>query len=268
MLFLASFFWDPAPYAFIIPLINHPVLWYSLFFALGFFCAYWVIGKLISIPLEKLSWYLFWGMIVGARLGHVFFYEWDYYSARPWKILYTWEGGLASHGAVLGLLIALLLYWHFYKNTLGGLSFRRLLDSLCIGASFAASCIRIGNFFNQEILGRPTDAWTGVWFGHPADPNAIMPCHPVQLYEALFYLITGITLLLFYKTLKEGRASAIFFISVFSFRFAIEWLKLPQSAWDLTHALSMGQLLSIPFILLGIYFLFDKKYSPSVRPHT
>jgi phosphatidylglycerol---prolipoprotein diacylglyceryl transferase len=262
------FFWDPSPVAFTIPFLNHPVLWYSIFFAIGFLGAYFIVSRFLSHYLktsskrdirhflDKLSWYLFIGMVLGARLGHVFFYEWPHYKEHPAEIIALWKGGLASHGGAVGVLLALLLFWHSQKNYFPSLSLKKLLDFLSIGAAFAAGCIRIGNFFNQEILGTYTTMWTAVWFGHPAELGAKMPCHPVQLYESLFYFSS--CLLLYFlerrSPQKDGMISGLFFISLFSFRFLIEWIKLPQTSSDIS-GLHMGQLLSIPFIFLGIYLL-------------
>ena len=280
MLFLSlysvscPFFWDPSPIAFTVPLLDHPIRWYSLFFATGFLGAYLIISKLVYNYLrgydkkivhrflDRLSWYLFIGMLIGARLGHVFFYEWSYFKTHPSKILAVWEGGLASHGGAIGLLVALLLFWKIHKKDITDLSLKRLLDFLCIGAAFAAGCIRIGNFFNQEILGTYTTACTAIWFGHPAEIGALMPCHPVQLYEAVFYFFSCIFLLFLEKsskTLKEGFSSGLFFVAIFSFRFIIEWVKLPQAFSDST-GLHMGQILSIPFILFGSYLLWTSSF--------
>lgn len=274
---LSYIFCDPPREAFTIPLINHPIVWYSLFFAGGFFVGYLLVAYLLSsflrtttnaLPqlvkkttfgfLDRLAWYIFLGMLIGARLGHVIFYDWPHYEAHPLKILYTWEGGLSSHGGAIGLLIALAFFWWRHKTHLPQLSFKQLLDYLCIGTAFVAGSIRIGNFFNQEILGHQSDLPFAVWFGHPTDIGAKMPCHPVQLYEALFYFLTCAYLFLFRSKLSAGKISGLFFVSVFTFRFFIEFLKLPQSIHD-GGGLYMGQLLSLPFIMLGLFLLFNKK---------
>jgi phosphatidylglycerol---prolipoprotein diacylglyceryl transferase len=266
MLYLASIFWDPNPQAFTIPFLHYPVLWYSLFFATGYLSAYLVLSLLLyrSYPkpetkqfMDYIAWYIFVGMIVGARLGHVLFYDWPHYANNPSKIFYTWEGGLASHGGALGILIALGIFWYRHKNDIVGLKFKEMLDMLCVGVASCAGFIRIGNFFNQEILGKHSDLLWAVYFGHPVDQHVIQPCHPVQLYEGIFYFATALILYLLYPRLKTklGSISGLFFICIFGFRFFIEWLKLPQAISDATALLSMGQLLSIPFVLLGLYFL-------------
>ena len=265
MSLLATFYWNPDPVAFYIPIVNHPVVWYSLFFALGYLLVYLIVSKLIGPHkkfLESLAWYSFVGMLLGARLGHVFFYEWDYFKAHPLKILFTWEGGLASHGGAIGILIALWFFWSKHKRDIPGLTWQKLLDILTIAIPVAACCIRIGNFFNQEILGTATDLWWGVYFGHPAEANSIQPCHPVQLYEALFYLLTGGLLYWIYSRYKPtpGKTAGLFFILIFTFRFFIEFLKLPQTHSDLS-GLYMGQLLSIPFIIFGIFLLIRPRFT-------
>lgn len=283
-MFFSYITWDPSREAFFIPGTDHPIVWYSLFFAGGFFFGYLIVAHLLykyllqtrqglASPqeckavtfkfLDTLAWYVFTGMIIGARLGHVFFYDWPFYAEHPLKIFFTWEGGLSSHGGGIGLLLGLVLFWHNPKRRLPELSFMKLLDLLCIATAFVAGSIRIGNFFNQEILGTKSDLPFAVWFGHPSDFGAEMPCHPVQLYEALFYLSCSLLLYVLYPRLKTGIISGLFFILIFTFRFFIEFLKLPQSFAD-GQGLSMGQLLSIPFILLGIYLLksHDKKKFP------
>lgn len=261
-MYLSYIFWDPPKVAFTIPFIDHPIVWYSLFFAGGFFIGYLIAAKLTFgflqnrkatfSFLDQLAWYIFIGMIVGARLGHVFFYEWPYYKAHPLEILFTWEGGLSSHGAAVGLLLGILLFWRNPARRPQNISFKRLLDILCVAAAFVAGAIRLGNFMNQEILGKPSDLPFAVWFGHPADAGAQMPCHPVQLYEALFYFAT--CALLYNLKLKEGKVAGLFFVLVFTFRFFIEFLKLPQGIYD-SSGLNMGQLLSVPFILIGLFLL-------------
>jgi prolipoprotein diacylglyceryl transferase len=269
MFYLATIFWDPDPVAFHLPFLHFHVFWYSLFFATGYLSAYLTLSHFLSrnYPeqstkkfLDYSAWYIFVGMIVGARLGHVFFYDWPHYAANPSKIFYTWEGGLASHGGAFGILVALALFWYRHKNEIPGLRFRQLLDMLTIGVAACAGFIRIGNFFNQEILGTASNLPWAVHFGHPADFNAVQPCHPVQLYEALFYFATFFALYNLYPRYKEkaGHISGLFFIAIFGFRFFIEWLKLPQAISDTGSEFYMGQLLSIPFILLGIYLLFKK----------
>lgn len=265
MYLVGAIFWDPNPIAFTVPLVNHPILWYSLFFALGFFLAYTfvhqrLIKEGIARPvLDAMTWYLFFGMLLGARLGHVLFYEWSYFQAHPHKIFLTWEGGLASHGAAIGILLALWLFWRKYKPS----TFLKLLDLVCVAVAIAAGFIRVGNGFNQEILGVPSNLPWAVFFGHPADPYSTQPCHPVQFYEAAFYFITAIGLWIasLRKNCTPGSIAGSFFVLIFTFRLAIDSLKLPQASVE-PDFLYMGQLLSIPFILLGL-FLFFRSQTPT-----
>jgi len=263
---LAYFFWDPPRQAFTIPYIDLEIYWYSLFFAFGFFLSYVVLLRLVQRTspkkqathyVDKLTWYLFFGMLIGARLGHVFFYDWDYFAAHPLEIPLTRHGGLASHGGAIGIIIATLLFWKNNKT----LPLLKLFDYLCVVAPLAGAFIRIGNFFNQEIQGTPTVLPWAVLFGHPAD-GVTEACHPVQLYEALFYLLIFAILLSIMRkyegTLSQGRIAGSFLIATFSFRVAIEWFKIPQEAHP-NGFFTMGQLLSVPLIATGVYFLCCKK---------
>lgn len=169
-----------------------------------------------------------------------------------------WQGGLASHGGAVGILIAL---WLFSRST--KIPFLRSVDFAVVPTALAAVCIRIGNFFNQEILGIPTGLPWGVIFGHPADGGPLVPRHPAQLYEALWYSCVFIALFLYARAHphyeRKGRLTGLFLILVFGFRFLIEFLKVEQSvSLSAASCLTMGQWLSIPFVLLGVYLLAKK----------
>ncbi|MCE5317816.1 MAG: prolipoprotein diacylglyceryl transferase [Parachlamydia sp.] len=204
---------------------------------------------------DKLTWYVILGTLIGARLGHVFFYDWPFYQDRPLDIFKIWQGGLASHGGVLGVMIGGLLYrqsiaWQFPSLTLVALT-----DICVIPSGIVAFCIRMGNFFNQEILGPPTTVPWAVVFGHPLEGGAPVPRHPTQLYEALAYLAI-FSLLYFLWTRRPalwrpGFLSGLFFILLFSSRFLLEFIKETQSHVIDESYLQMGQLLSLPFIALG-----------------
>ena len=282
--FLATFFWDPPREAIVLPYSDIAIYWYSLFFGLGFLLAYFIIAKLLTSyaisknntlqPIEvikteahsivdTLTWYIFFGMLIGARLGHVLFYDFDYYWQNPSEIFMTRHGGLASHGATVGIFIGLFIFWKRNSKKVPFLSMRKLLDFLAIGSGLAGACIRVGNFWNQEILGTKTSLPWGVQFGHPQDLEATSACHPVQLYEAIFYLLVFLLLYCLEtkkeKKLQDGRIFGLFLTLVFTFRFFVEWLKLPQEAYGTEHLLQMGQLLSVPFIVFGLYFLLKKQ---------
>lgn len=213
---------------------------------------------------EKFAMYVMIGTIIGARLGHLVFYEpMESYLKIPLTIIKTWEGGLASHGGVIGISLALFFFLLKMRKKIPSLSFVRLGDFLVIPTAFAGALIRMGNFLNQEVLGTVTTVPWAIIFGHAADGSAPMPRHPAQLYEALFYLgVFAILLWLWNRKslfLTPGKLSGLFFILVFSFRFVIEYLKEEQSALiTQSSPLLMGQLLSIPLIILGM-LLFLKR---------
>ncbi len=267
---IAFFYWDPsrAVVPWNIPLLNRPILWYGFLFALGFLCAYGIVLHLLRQEKSKveakkiadsLTFYVIMGTVIGARLFDVIFYEnLDVIVHDPLSIFRVWEGGLASHGGALGIVVALILFQKRHKFC----SWYRLLDLLALVAGLAGFFIRLGNFFNQEILGKPTDLPWAVTFGHPADGSFPVPRHPVQLYEAFFYLGVFILLWFLRGRWKEGRTCGLFLVLVFTFRFFIEFLKEEQS-WlflESPFPLTMGQLLSIPFIIWGLWLLLREKF--------
>lgn len=231
--------------------------WYGIFFALGllsaFFLGEWIFKREKKDPklLEPFFLYLIIGITVGARLAHVIFYDIDYYLKHPLEIFYVWEGGLASHGGAIGAIIALYLFCKKYK-----IDFWWMLSRASLGAVLLAPFIRIGNFFNSEIVGLSTNSSFGVIF----DRVDNLPRHPVQLYEALgYFIIFFITLWLYLKLdsktfTKIGTGFVLF--SVFILRFFLEYVKTPQSEFANLLPFSMGQILSIPFILVGAFLLF------------
>jgi len=275
-LFLNWIYWNPNRDAFTVPFINHPVRWYGICFAFGFVIGYLIFRQLMKTRLklinkletkdlattlsDRMIWFVIGGTIVGARLGHVFFYEWPRYSQNPLDIFKIWEGGLASHGGTIGILLALFFYKKIVLKNFYEISYIDLIDMLAIPAAFAAFCIRIGNFMNQEILGTATNLPWAVIFGDPADGSAIVPRHPVQLYEAITALITFTLLYTLWNVKKgvvrRGIISGLFFILIFGSRFFIEIYKLPSSLMMDESWLQTGQLLSIPCIILGILLLF------------
>ena len=193
--------------------------------------------------------------LVGSRLGHVFFYDWAYYSQHPWEILATWKGGLASHGGAVGVLIAMWWYVKKYGKQFG-FGYVQILDRIVIPICFAGMFIRFGNLFNSEIYGHATDLPWGFIFVRDGQTIAK---HPTQLYEAFSYLLLGIGLVTLYlkklDKLKTGTIFGIFLICLFGARFLIEFVKEPQEAFEQTMVLNMGQWLSVPFILAGISIL-------------
>lgn len=210
---------------------------------------------------DSLVVYMVIATVLGARLGHFLFYENpSEYLSNPLELLQIWKGGLASHGAAIGIVLALWLFAFWYRASLRGLTLLHLLDFVCIPTALAGAFIRIGNFFNQEILGKPSDLPWAVMFGHPADHSIPMPRHPVQLYEAIFYAITFFVLwnLSFRPKylLEKGKLLGLFLILVFGFRFIVEYWKEEQSQiMPFSCDLTMGQILSIPAVLIGIVLL-------------
>jgi phosphatidylglycerol---prolipoprotein diacylglyceryl transferase len=247
--------WDVSPE--LIRIGNFSIRWYGMLFALGFLIGYFFfqhVFKKENVPLhliDKLALYIIIGAVAGARLGHCLFYQPDYYLANPIEILMIWRGGLASHGGALGIIISLGLFLKKYKS----LSFLWLLDRIAVPTALAGCFIRIGNLFNSEILGAPSNApWAFIFVQRPdIDP---VPRHPAQLYEAGAYLLIFILLYLLYRKLgaqtKHGLLIGLFFILVFSARFIIEFFKEIQVPFEEGLTLNMGQLLSIPFVLTGI----------------
>lgn len=277
MNFLSHLDWDPNRICFTVPYINFSIAWYGVFFALGFFVSYFFFFRVMKnylydkslAPLENhkntvyftdrfmLLVVLF--TVIGARVGYIFFYGWPMYKAHPEAIFNIREGGLASHGGVIGALLAMVIVTRWLKKRFPKLTFMSLLDGVVVAAAFAGGCIRIGNFMNQEITGTPTTLPWGVHFVHPMDGHGGV-VHPVQLYESIFYFfLFGLMYTTWIRRGKElgsGFLTGLFFLVLFTFRFCIEFCKTPQGeVLPETSWIRMGQLLSIPFILVGIYFL-------------
>ena len=205
--------------------------------------------------------------IVGARLGHVLFYQPDYYLAHPAEIFKIWHGGLASHGGAIAILIGLWWYARHYGKKYR-FDFLWILDRIGIAIAFAGMFIRLGNLMNSEIYGDVTDLPWGFVFLRNGE---IFPKHPTQLYEALAYLILGIALLMLYRyrlgRLKRGFLFGLFLTGLFGARFLIEFIKEPQVEFEQTMTLNMGQLLSIPFVIAGIILMIRSRYiaAPAMR---
>jgi phosphatidylglycerol---prolipoprotein diacylglyceryl transferase len=193
--------------------------------------------------------------IIGSRLFHVFFYDWPYYQNHLAEIPLAFDGGLASHGGILGVFFAWFLFYKLAKKKIKGLSLLSVFDVMVLNIGLALGSIRIGNFFNQEILGKPTDSIFGITFGNPMGGLPIVPRHPVQLYESISYFLICFLLIVIWKKtkLKPGTYFALGNIFYFSARFICEFFKLEQSqSMPESSILTMGQIQSIPFILMGI----------------
>ena len=234
------------------------VRYYGLFFALAFVLGYYIFTRIFKIEkikievLDRLTIYMIVGTVIGARLGHVFFYQPDYYLSNPLEILAIWHGGLASHGAAIGILIALYLFVRKEKKP-----FIWILDRIVIAVALAGFFIRMGNLMNSEIYGIQTNLPWGFIF---LRNNEVVPKHPTQIYEALAYLLIFFLLFRIYfktkGTFKPGLLFSLFLILVFTARFFIEFIKQVQVPFEKGMALNMGQILSLPFILLGLFLLY------------
>ena len=248
------------------------VRWYGLMFAIGFWAGYEVVWREFrheGAPerwVASLFFYVIVATVVGARLGHVFFYDWDYYSRHLSEIPKIWEGGLASHGGVIGILIAIWLYSRWVTKR----SMLWTLDRLVVPVGLVAALIRLGNLFNHEIYGGPTSLPWGFRFVdnvnewmQGAPPVFTVPCHPTQLYEALCYLrVFGLCMWMYWirnDQERPGLIFGVFMLGIFLARFVIEYVKNVQEPWEIAMrarlGLDMGQLLSIPFIVLGIWLI-------------
>lgn len=240
------------------------IRWYGLLFISGFVLGWYIFKWFFqreSIPvtlLDPLLYTLLIGTIVGARLGHCLFYQPDYYLGS-WQgfteIFMPWKGGLASHGGTIALIFAMMWFAKRYGRK-HDFDFIWILDHLAIAVCFAATFIRLGNLFNSEIYGDVTTLPWGFIFELRGET---LPKHPTQLYEALSYFLLGIALILAYKfkadKLYRGFFIGTFFIGCFGMRFLIEFIKEPQVMFEQNMTLNMGQLLSIPFVLMGIGLL-------------
>lgn len=272
--------WDFDPVLF--TLFGHPVVWYGLLFALGLIILgpwiekkMWEHEKLDPKWFESLVVYVFVGTIVGARLGHVLFYDPAYYLANPAKIFVTWEGGLASHGGTIGIIIACWLY----SRRVTRKSILWVLDRLAVPTGIVAAMIRLGNLTNSEIFGRPTTLPWGFRFIRSEEyrrlvPNMDMGCHPTQIYEALCYLaVFALCMWLYWKRDAARRYSGlivgVFLTGIFLSRLIIERIKIVQEPWELklieSVGLNMGQLLSIPFVLAGIWLIIRAVKNPIMQ---
>lgn len=269
-------YWDPSIIAFSVGPIE--VRWYSLCWCIGLALAYIVVYKLYKqqqIPQEKfdpLFLYCFVGILAGARLGHCLLYEPGYFLSHPlemvlpihrladgsWK--FTGYAGLASHGGTFGLMISL---WLYVKRT--QVNIMRVLDNIAVATPICACFIRLGNLMNSEIVGKFTGTDMGFVFAHL---NETQPRYPAQLYEAIAYFVFFVVGLVLYAKFKNRIGTGFFFgyclSTIFIFRFAVEFLKEVQEPWEIHMqqliGLNQGQLLSIPFVALGIYCVIGGKW--------
>lgn len=263
--------WNVDPFVFQLPdfLGGRPIAWYGVLWAMVFLVGYYIMKRiykkenLSDDQLDKLLMYMLIFTIVGARLGHCLFYEPEYYFSNPIKFLYVWEGGLASHGGAIGILIGLYIYAKKINKP-----YLWILDRIVIPVAIGGAFIRTGNLMNSEIYGEPTTLPWGFKFvrdfpvGTPIEN--IPACHPTQIYEALFCVaVFAYLLYAYYKqdmaNKRPGSMLGIFLIVVFGSRILIEFIKNHQVAFEDNMVLDMGQWLSIPFVIAGIWLCFRKK---------
>ncbi|MFV0472527.1 MAG: prolipoprotein diacylglyceryl transferase [Paludibacteraceae bacterium] len=261
-----------------------PIRWYGLMWAIGIFLALLIVQKIYryeKLPekwIDKQFIYVVVGTVLGARLGHCLFYEWhlaqepftlfginfkyeNYYITHPWQIFNFFNGGLsglASHGGAIGIIIAMYLYDKkvTHKGFLWG------MDRLVIGAAVTGACIRFGNLLNSEIYGSVTTMPWGFIFVR--DPNGDgLPHHPTQIYEMLYCIVTFVLLWGMYwkkqSYKKTGLLFGVFLIGIFGTRFLLEFIKLDQETFESGMLLNMGQILSIPLIIWGIWLIIRAK---------
>lgn len=265
------------------------VRWYGLFWALGFLFGYFIMRniyrreKVSDDWMDKLLIYMLVSTIIGARLGHCLFYEPEYYLSNPLKMFAVWEGGLASHGGAIGILLGLWIYVRSYnkakkkKDEKRRISYIWLLDRIVVPVCLVGALIRVGNVMNHEIYGTPTSLPWGFVFlrgaeqfcgtvdnyttcnawESPCPSSEWLPCHPTGLYEALFCLVAmGILLWMYYKrdmgNNRPGLMFGSFLIIIFGSRIGIEFLKNVQVEFERNMVFDMGQWLSVPFVLVGI----------------
>ena len=267
--------WNADPVLFSIGSLQ--VRWYGLLWALGFLFGYMIMKriyrreKMTDDSLDKLLIYMLVSTILGARLGHCLFYEPDYYLSHPIEILKIWEGGLASHGGAIGILIGLFIYARKEKKP-----YIWILDRIVVAVCLVGALIRCGNVMNHEIYGTPTSLPWGFVFmrgqeqfcgtfddyyqctmGNCCPPDQWLPCHPTGLYEAFFCLVAmGILLWMYYRrdlgNRQPGVMFSVFLIIIFGSRICIEFLKNVQVDFEQNMTWDMGQWLSVPFVLTGI----------------
>ncbi|MBX3101291.1 MAG: prolipoprotein diacylglyceryl transferase [Bacteroidetes bacterium] len=263
--------WSPDPDIF--SLFGRGIRWYGLLFSLAFIVSHyymrWVYARerKLQADLDRLTLWIIAATVIGARLGHCLFYDFAYYSQHPLEILYIWEGGLASHGAAIGILTAMFLFARRHP----GQSFLWLLDRLSMVVCLSGALIRLGNLMNSEIYGLPTTLPWGFYFEADAVPQAdrLAPRHPTQIYEILSVLLIFGILHWLYKRKSAswpvGRLGGIFLILLFSARILVEFFKENQEHYSTGLPLNTGQLLSIPFILTGVYLLLRKGAPSSAK---
>ena len=262
--------WNPDPELFNF-FGSFPIRYYGLLWGIGIVLSCIIVQrqyrdrKISEDKFTPLFFYCVIGITLGARLGHCIFYDWSYYQNHLIEMIlpirqfpsegWKWIGykGLASHGGTRGLIIALWLYCRKTK-----MHYMDVLDMIAVATPICACCIRLANLMNSEIIGKPTDMpWAFVF-----EQVDMLPRHPAQLYEAIAYFIFFLGMIYLYKKSDHGQKlhRGFFFglclTEIFVFRFFVEFLKENQVDFENTMTLNMGQWLSVPFVIIGVYFMF------------
>ena len=263
---LSSIVWAVDPTIF--EIAGREIRWYGLMWGLGFILAYkyaeWLF-KREKYPeewVDKLFVYALVSVVLGARLGHCLFYQWDYYTSNPVEILKIWEGGLASHGGVFGVIFAAWLYSKKITKQSVWWLFDRIIPSVAV----LCFCIRFGNLMNSEIFGFPTDMPWGFEFVRSREWQHLykgQACHPTQIYEMLYCLTAGVVSYVMYHKFHlqkyVGLITGVSLLIFFGTRLALEFMKNPQVAEEVGMTLNIGQLLSLPLIALGLYLIWKSR---------
>ncbi len=263
---LSSIVWDVDPV--MLHLGSLEIRWYGLMWGIGFILAYEMVSRLFAKEKYPVQWadklfvYCILSSVIGARLGHCLFYEWGYYGAHPVEIFKIWKGGLASHGGVILLILALM--WYSWKVTNKNVWW--LFDRMIPAVAVVCMCIRFGNLMNSEIFGFPTTLPWGFEFVRSREWQTLynsggeaLPCHPTQIYEML-YCLTALVVswVMYHKFHLEryiGLITGVSLLIFFGARFGLEFMKNPQVTEEIGMALNIGQKLSLPLILLGVYLI-------------
>ncbi len=267
--------WDPSPEIFTIPGINWPLRWYGLLWAFALLSSHFIMNRIFKAEgrsakqLDTFTLYIILGTILGARLGHCLFYGplWDVYDANgnlleegylsnPLNILKIYEGGLASHGGAIGILLSA---WWYGKKEKENVFW--LFDRLAVVVPLAGMFIRLGNLMNSEIIGKPTHMPLAFIF-HQIDE---VPRHAAQLYEAIFCLFLFMFMYYYWKNKRHifgnGFLLGLMCILLFIERFLVEFIKENQVGFEDTMSINMGQVLSLPFIAFGVWLIYRSKKS-------
>ena len=259
--------WDFDPIAFSLGSLQ--IAYYGLLWVAAFILGAYLFRKIVAreglnpAMVDSAFVYMLVATIVGARLGHCLFYEPSFYLANPWQILNIRGGGLASHGAAIGMVVGILLYARKWK-----IPSIWMFDRVGIVIAVGGALIRLGNLLNSEIYGDPTTLPWGFIF---VNRGETIPKHPTQIYEALAYIVIFLILShLYWRTKwsnRRGMMFGVFLTLLFGMRFLIESIKEVQEAWEAALPLNMGQMLSIPFIAAGLYFIF-RAWNRPAEPYT